>query len=298
MQKVTQTQVNVPTTELATTSIGGVPNVGNMDDVTTANAQLDPVKQSDNPLPQGEGDAAQFLSTASGSGANSGAAAAGGLTGITGAGSLADALGGGAGGGGGQGSTLFGEPGGGGKFMGFDVGVSGDGGRVYKIAFVSDASGSMEGRARIFLLNELKKAVDPLNPVQFFNVIFFKSDAGYEAIFPKLAPATPKNLRECYDALQRVVFRGSTNPVPALEAAFDQKPELIFFLTDGAFNGLVSYEDVVQTIRRLNPDKKTMINTIQLITTAGAEEDATAASTLRQIAAENRGNYRAVRASN
>ena len=291
--KFTLAQVNVPTTELAATSIGGVPNVGNMDDVTSANAQLDPVRQSDNPLPQGEGDAATALNAAAGSGSG-GEAAGGGLTGITGAGSLADALGGGAGGGGGQGSTLFGEPGGGGKFMGFDVGVNGDGGRVYKIAFVSDGSGSMQGRTRIFVSNELKKAVDPLNPVQFFNVLFFLSDS-YEAVFPKLMPATPKNLRVAYDGMERVVFRGTTDPIPALRAAFDMKPELVFFLTDGEFDKQVSYGDVIGEIRRLNADKKVMINTVQLVK---EKEDPKAASTLRTIANENGGKYRAVQTTN
>ena len=288
IQQVTQQQVNVPTTELAETSIGGVPNVGNMDDVTSPNAQLEPVQQSDNPLPAGEGELAAALNTTSAS-----SPASSSLSGITGAGSLAEALGGG---GGGSGSTLFGEPGGGGKFMGFDVGIKGDGGRVYKIAFVSDASGSMEGRGKIFLVSELKKGVDPLNPTQFFNVIFFRNDESYEAIFPRLVPALPKNLRECYESVQRTTFAGSTNPLPALEAAFEMKPELIFFLTDGAFNGKVSYDDVTEAVRRLNRDGSVMINTVQLITTEGQQEDKEAAAVLEKIAQENRGKYKAVSA--
>src|SRR5688500_19548520 len=41
VERVTQPQIHVPTTVLADTSVGGVPNVGNMDDVTSPNAQLE-----------------------------------------------------------------------------------------------------------------------------------------------------------------------------------------------------------------------------------------------------------------
>ena len=288
LAKLVQLQVNVPTTELAETNIGGVPNVGNLDDVTSQNAQLNPVEQSDNPLPAGVGDVAGALTSAGGS-----PAAGGGVTGITGTDSLASALGGG---GGGQGSTLFGEPGGGGKFMGFDTGVSGDGGRVTRIVFVCDASGSMvDGSAQSFLVTEIKKGIAPLEPVQFFNIIFFRQSSA-ESLFTGLVPANARTLSETNERLNGVTYGGDTNPIPALEVAFKLKPQLVFFITDGAFNGMADYDEVLQTIRTLNKGseaEKTMINTIQLVRGEN-DEDLVAAEALRTIAHENRGDYRPV----
>lgn len=281
IQKVTQAQVLVPTTDLAeTNNIGSVPNVGNMDDVTSPNAQLDPVEESDNFLPEGEGTNVAALTDPGGS-----PASADGLTGITGTGSLRDALGGG----GGEGSTIFGEAGGGGKFMGFDIGREGDGGEVYRVIFVCDASGSMAGMPRTLLVNELKRAIDPLKPVQFFNVIFFQSD-DFTAAFPGgLESANPMHKEETVDFLDNLVVEGSTNPVPALEAAFRMKPELVFFLTDGRFDQLVNYDEVTEAFRRLNENKKVMVNTIQFI-----NRDETAEGVLRTIAHENGGEYKFV----
>jgi hypothetical protein len=275
--RLTQPQVNVPTTELAETNIGGVPNVGNMDDVTSPNAQLEPVEQTRNPLPAGEGNNIEALME-SGS-----AAAADGITGITGVGSLAEALGGG----GGEGSTIFGEPGGGGRFIGFDIGRTGDGGAVTRVVFVCDASGSMEGRPKLLLIGELKETLGTLKPIQFFNVIFFQWDSYAAAYDDGLKPGSPRFKQQTYDFLDRLSVRGSTNPIPALEAAFRMKPQLIFFLTDGRFDQNAGYEEVLETIRRLNGDKETMINTIQFI-----NRDETAEGVLRTIAAENGGEYK------
>ena len=277
IEKVTQPQVNVPTTELAETNIGGVPNVGNMDDVTSPNAQLDPVEQTKNPLPAGEGNNIEAL-------LDSGSpAAADSITGITGVGSLAEALGGG----GGEGSAVFGEPGGGGRFMGFDIGQAGDGGAVTKVVFVCDASGSMEGRPKALLVGELKETLGTLKPIQFFNVVFFQWDSYSAAYDDGLKPGSPKFKQQTYNFLDRLTVRGSTNPIPALEAAFRMKPQLIFFLTDGRFDQNAGYDEVLATIRRLNADGETMINTIQFI-----NRDETAEGVLRTIADENGGEYK------
>lgn len=279
IQKVTEAQVMVPTTELAETNIGGVQNAGNMDDVARPNAQLDPVEQSNNPLPEGDANLSALEET-SGSPAPSDS-----LTGITGMGSLRDALGGG----GGEGSTIFGEAGGGGKFMGFDIGGEGDGGAVHRVVFVCDASGSMNGMPKELLVQELKSAIGPLRPIQFYNVLFFQGD-DYESAFPRrLKSANPMHKRETHDFLDSLVVRGGTNPAPALEAAFRMKPELLFFLTDGRFDQIVDYDEVTDTFRRLNKDGKVMVNTIQFI-----NRDETAEGVLRGIAHENGGEYKFV----
>ncbi len=277
IERVTQPQVNVPTATLAETNIGGVPNVGNMDDVTSPNAQLDPVQQTRNPLPAGEGnDIDELINSGSPSAADS-------ITGITGMGSLAEALGGG----GGEGSAMFGEPGGGGRFMGFDFGKAADGGAVTRVIFVCDASGSMEGRPKWLLVGELKETLGTLKPVQFFNVIFFQWDTFTAAYDDGLKPGSPRFKQQTYEFLDRLAVRGSTNPMPALEAAFRMKPQLIFFLTDGRFDQAAGYDEVLATVRRLNADQEVMINTIQFM-----NRDERAEQVLRTIAAENGGQYK------
>jgi hypothetical protein len=102
-----------------------------------------------------------------------------------------------------------------------------------------------------------------------------------------LRPANPRNKDQAHEFLSRLVVRGGTNPLPALEAAFRMKPQLIFFLTDGRFDSHASYDDVKNTILQLNDDKSVMINTIQFM-----NRDSTAEQVLREIAAENGGKYK------
>lgn len=282
IERPVQVQVGVPTTTLATETVGAVPNVGNLDDVTSQNRSLNPVAESQDYRNIGEGDAAADLLAPTAGGASSSN-----ISGITGMGALSDALGGG----GGEGSPLFGEAGGGQGFMGIDIGRPGDGGAVYRIAFVSDSSGSMGRQDKdLLLLRELTKAIEPLEVDQSFNVLFF-SNNGYAAAFPgELKPATQRFKDMAFDFLgEEIAMSGTTNPIPALEAALRMKPELLFFLTDGEFNGVVGYDEVEATIERLNVDKEVMINTIQFITRSDRAE-----GVLRRIAENNGGTYKYV----
>ena len=274
-------QATVASAKLATENVGATPNVGNVDDVTSQNASLAPVESSTDYRSVGEGNStADMLATAGGAASSS-------STGITGMGELSSALGGG----GGEGSPLFGEPGGGEGFMG--MGTGGSGSDVYNIVFVCDSSGSMDGVPSILLFSELRKAIEPLEIGQAFNVVFF-SDGDVRVAFPgELKPATGRFKDEAGDFLETVPMSGQTNPLPALEAAFamEPAPQLIFFLTDGQFNGMVSYDDVVATIERLNAnaDTKAFVNTIQFI-----NRDAQAEQVLKRIADVTGGEYRYV----
>src|SRR5205814_1395436 len=121
--------------------------------------------------------------------------------------------------------SSFGVPGGGGgigpKFM--KVGM---GGNVRSIAFVCDASGSMLDKMAT-LRQELKNTIDKLKPVQWFSVIFF-SDKQPQALAQQLIAASPDNKRKAYDFLQTVTTAGATDPIPGLELAFRQQPQLVF----------------------------------------------------------------------
>ncbi|HZL37835.1 MAG TPA: hypothetical protein VFC78_21130 [Tepidisphaeraceae bacterium] len=51
----------------------------------------------------------------------------------------------------------------------------------------------------------------------------------------QLLPATPANKRRAMDFLEGSTAVGSTDPIPGLEAAFRQRPQVIYLLTDGDF---------------------------------------------------------------
>jgi hypothetical protein len=147
----------------------------------------------------------------------------------------------------------------------------------------------MEGEKKLLLMSELVKAVEPLVIDQSFNVLFF--NVGQPAVaFPgELKPATRRFKDDLSNFLETVAMSGQTNPNPALRAAFDMEPELIFFLTDGQFNGVTNYDAVLSVLDELNPDRTTMVNTIQFIT-----RDERAEEVLRKIATEHGGTYKYV----
>jgi hypothetical protein len=189
---------------------------------------------------------------------------------------------GGAGGEGGGPMAPFGVPGGG-MAMGPKSPFMGISGNARRVVYICDGSGSMMDvfwRVRA----ELKKAVDVLRPLQAFNVIFF-SDVDVAALNKtSLVMATPDNKRKAFELSETMAAAGSTDPLPAIRMAFEQKPELSYVLTDG-FENAVSYDAVIEQFRRLNPDKKVRVNTILIRSTANPELE----KVVRTIASENGG---------
>src|SRR5688572_14937125 len=184
----------------------------------------------------------------------------------------------------------FGVPGGGGGIgpKANFVGISGNASRV---VYVCDATGTMLGLKFKLLQKQLYKAIDILKPIQGFNVVFFKggdSNAEWSNPFAEeLVVANPQNkqrVRQFIDQFQ-VVGKG-TNPLPALQAAFAQKPQLVYFLTDGEFNNVVGYEQVLAEVRRLNADKTVKVNTIAFMSVDPKAEEA-----LQKMARENGGRF-------
>jgi len=83
------------------------------------------------------------------------------------------------------------------------------------------------------------------------------------------------------------VARGSTDPIPGLELAFKQQPDLIYLLTDGDFPDNAA---VLKFIREHNVGAhKAKINTIAFMDHGAAYE-----KVLQDIARENDGVFRYV----
>ncbi|MDB5299959.1 MAG: marine proteobacterial sortase target protein [Phycisphaerales bacterium] len=156
-----------------------------------------------------------------------------------------------------------------------------------KIAFVCDASGSMLTKMASLKL-ELSKAVNALKPNQSFGVTFFH-ETRCTSLDSSLVAATPQNKRKANNFLEDVTSAGPTDPIPGIEQAFRQQPELIFLLTDGDFpdNALV-----LRRIRELNRDKRVKINTIAFVNSS--DSDTAFLGLLKTIATENGGAFKRV----
>ena len=187
----------------------------------------------------------------------------------------------------------FGIPGGGGG-IGPKARFIGLGGTAKRIAYVCDASGSM---LNMFdsLRMEIRKSVEGLRVIQSFNLIFFQ-DQGYATVEKAgLLPATPDNKAKAFEFLDKFFVRGETNPIPALELAFSQKPELIYLLTDGDFSG-PGNDVVIAYIRKMTSDGRTKINTIAFVPRDSKDnpQDLAFIRVLKEIASSTGGNFKQV----
>ena len=181
----------------------------------------------------------------------------------------------------------FGVPGGG-QGLGPKSPFMGISGNAKRVIYICDASGSMMS---VFwrVKDELHKAVDVLKPIQAFNVVFF-SDVDVAALSKSgLVMANPDNKRKAFDLSDKMSASGTTDPLPAIRLAFEQKPELIYVLTDG-FDQVVSFDAVVAEFRRLNPDKKVKVNTILIKAADNPELE----RVVKAIASENGGICRII----
>ena len=157
--------------------------------------------------------------------------------------------------------------------------------RGNKFVYIVDCSGSMQGAKFDKAKAELVASIQRLKAHQSAYVFFF-SDTSYPMFSPqgrepKLLKCTKANLQKMEDWIVQFPCLGGTEPRESLLEALDLKPDAIFFLTDGGFDPGVA-ADV-----RMKNQKEVCINTICFT-------DATGEPVMKQIAAENRGDYRFV----
>ena len=158
--------------------------------------------------------------------------------------------------------------------------------------FVIDRSGSMlDGFDR--LRQELLHSIGRMNEGQDFHVVFFASGTPIENPPQQLVPGAVEYKRQAAEFLAGVQPVGQTDPLPALKRAFDvlanadgKSGKAIFLLTDGAFP---DNQKVLDLIRSRNADKSVTIFTYQY-----NDRSKDAATALRQIASDSRGQFRQV----
>lgn len=293
---VTREQVIIPESDLAPEDgpVGGIPHPGLGGDPTKDAAQdkFPDVPKDSKGIAERPGPNLMASLTGGGGGEAEGAQ----LIGIGGGGIGAGAgrgsgKGEGLGGGDGDGSGVlapFGVPGGGGG-IGPKSSFVGVGGNARKIVYLCDASGTM---LSVFdnLRVEMRKSIENLKPVQSFNIVFFSDDQALVLEKNGLVMATPDNKRKAFDFIEKSFARGTTNPMPAIKAAFASGPELVYCLTDG-FDAVASFDEVAQEFRKHNTNNKVKVNTL-LIESSDQPE---LVAILKRIAKENGGNFKAIK---
>ena len=187
-------------------------------------------------------------------------------------------------------------PGGNGSGPGNDDGGGGGTGgrRPSQVVYVVDASGSMLEPFDL-VKRELLTSVSRLADKQSFHVIFFNNGQPRENTPRQLVAADEHNKRQLLGYLRNVSASGGspTDPTMAIERAFatlQRGPKgggkLIFLLTDGEFH---DNQAVRNQIRQLNRDQG-----VQVVTMILGFRNPDFEQVMRQIAQENRGQYKFV----
>ncbi len=149
------------------------------------------------------------------------------------------------------------------------------------IVYVVDRSGSMMTTFDA-VRGEMRRSVDGLRRGQKFHVILFNAGPPLENRPKKLVPATASQKGHLFEFLDAIQAEGATDPIPAMERAFEVDPDLIYFLTDGDFAPAL-----LERLRELNRDQRVKIFTIAYVSEAGR-------GLLEQIAREHGGEFRFV----
>ncbi len=166
-----------------------------------------------------------------------------------------------------------------------------------RIVYVIDASGSLTPYLQI-VLEEMFRSLRQLDDRQQFAIIFFQRDQALP-VPPRgrLQKATGSAVDRAIDWINtgaNVVPGDSSNPLAALEMAFDLHPQVIFLLSDsitgsGAYEVdrgqlLAQLEDMNPVIESSTGRRKVQVNCIQFL---AEEEDRL--GTLRTIAERHGG---------
>jgi hypothetical protein len=153
------------------------------------------------------------------------------------------------------------------------AGASGSNAR--SIVYVIDASGSMISHIQ-FVVDELSRSLEALNPKQTFSVVFFqRNDALAVPPANRMLPATDaEKVRALEWIRDNIVPQGRSNPLAALEVALNHKPDVIFILSEGITGSgefEIDQKDLLAKLAELNPvdpasgRRRTQINCIQFL---------------------------------
>jgi len=118
-----------------------------------------------------------------------------------------------------------------------------------KVVYIVDKSGSMGEDGKLgAVISELTNSLKALSAYAWFNVIFYDR-ANTVPFKPRLVRACPLTKQEGMQFLGTITAGGGTDPIPSLKIAYDNKPDVIFLLSDGLFDRDVATFVKSQTLR-------------------------------------------------
>jgi hypothetical protein len=171
-------------------------------------------------------------------------------------------------------------------------GLSGTGSRFVYVVDRSDSMNGFGGRPWRAAKAELTQSLQSLTETQFFQLVFYNEQPRpYRGATAGGGPVQMlQGERAVLNHAQRYVSNaeafGGTNHFDALRLALRMTPDIIFFLTDGHIPSLSARE--LTEIRRLAERTGITIHAIEF----GTEPAPHPHTFVRQLAAENRGQYR------
>lgn len=163
------------------------------------------------------------------------------------------------------------------KFFGLGESVRG----ARRIVYVVDRSGSMLDTFG-YVRDELNRSVGALRRSQKFHVILFNAGQPLESPPGHLVSAINVRKKALAEFLQGVFPSGGTEPERAMRRALALDPDLIYFLTDGAFD-----PSLLGRLDRWNKRRRVRIFTIAFFDRGGAD-------LLERIAREHGGEFKFV----
>lgn len=158
-----------------------------------------------------------------------------------------------------------------------------------RIVYAVDRSGSMiHNNALLVAKTELVASLNRLTPRHQFLVIFYDEIAHPLLLSGDgegmLLPATSRNIQKIKQKISGIQSKGGTRHMAALQMALQQKPDVIFFLTDA--NSTLDAREMNE-LRRLNT-ARTRIHCIEF----GKGPDLTGGNNfLKRLAAMTGGKY-------
>ena len=186
----------------------------------------------------------------------------------------------------------------------FGVDVYGNGGNARNIAFLIDASGSMD-QALPFIARELNRVINTLKPAHNITILTFCSEGVAEAPggggVRGLRSATPEfkeDIRQWLNPDNKSFETGGaarTHAKYAILRALSYRPQIVYVLSDnltGTGKHELNQDDLIKTITNANDfDPPAKFHTIQFF-----KEDPLVAAgltgTLQRLADETGGNYK------
>jgi len=158
-----------------------------------------------------------------------------------------------------------------------------------RFAYIVDVSGSMRDQDKwLTTAAEIERSVFSLPGHAEFVVLLFQSQSGFLTPKRRWQEAHEEEKRAVRAALETVVPDGGTEPLGAFNMLYqmNDKPDAIFFMTDGIFPA-----EVTDHVARINRRHRIPINTIFFGPASG---NAAATDNMRVIARQSGGRFRHV----